>query len=89
MMIFYYFTNSFREKIIKRYVDLQLSDYRQIFRNSEEVSQIDNISRRYAWLKRLLKTLDEKHADIFPPQWCFTARVCEQFCNYTRYVFKI
>ncbi|KAI8148076.1 Vps53-like protein [Fennellomyces sp. T-0311] len=73
-----------KEKIIKRYVDLQLSDYRQIFRNAEEVSQIDNISRRYAWLKRLLKTLDEKHADIFPPQWCVTARVCEQFCNYTR-----
>ena len=60
-------------------------DYRQIFRNSEEVSQLDNISRRYAWLKRLLKTLDEKHADIFPPQWFVTARVCEQFCNYTRY----
>ncbi|KAI9492204.1 vacuolar protein sorting 53 [Zychaea mexicana] len=73
-----------KEKIIKRYVDLQLSDYRQIFKSAEEVSQLDNISRRYAWLKRLLKTLDEKHADIFPPQWCVTARVCEQFCNYTR-----
>ncbi|KAI9263263.1 Vps53-like protein [Phascolomyces articulosus] len=76
--------NKTKEKIIKRYVELQLADYRQIFRNAEEVSQLDNISRRYAWLKRLLKTLDEKHVDIFPPQWYVTARVCEQFCNYTR-----
>ncbi|CAO3653139.1 unnamed protein product [Cunninghamella echinulata] len=73
-----------KEKAIQYYVDLQLSNYRQIFRSSEEVSQLDNISRRYAYLKRVLKVCDEEHNDIFPPEWYMSGRVSEKFCNYTR-----
>lgn len=89
-----------REKAIKIYVDSQLKPYRQIFGVNEEVcyesisyspfnnclqvSQLDNISRRYAWLKRLLKSCDENHAEIFPRSWCITGRLCEQFCDLTR-----
>ncbi|KAI8076866.1 Vps53-like protein [Halteromyces radiatus] len=73
-----------REKIISHYVDLQLMSYRQVFLPSEEVSQIDNISRRYALLKRVLKTCDEEHRDIFPSDWCTSGIVSEKFCNYTR-----
>ncbi|KAI7874765.1 hypothetical protein K492DRAFT_168869 [Lichtheimia hyalospora FSU 10163] len=73
-----------KEKVINIYVDSQLKPYRQIFGINEEVSQLDNISRRYAWLKRLLKSCDENHAEIFPRSWCITGRLCEQFCDLTR-----
>ncbi|KAL7331154.1 Vacuolar protein sorting-associated protein 53 [Mucor circinelloides] len=73
-----------RERIIKRYVDLELVNYRQIFRPMEEVSQLDNVSRRYAFLKRILKVCDDEHAEIFPTSWAVSARVCEKFCEYTR-----
>ncbi|KAF7725297.1 Vacuolar protein sorting-associated protein 53 [Apophysomyces ossiformis] len=77
-----------KEKILKHYVDIQLANYRQIFRPSEEVhklvSQLDNIARRYAFLKRLLKTCDEEHSEVFPSGWCSSARICEQFCTYVR-----
>ncbi|KAG0178040.1 Vacuolar protein sorting-associated protein 53 [Apophysomyces sp. BC1034] len=73
-----------REKIIKHYVDVQLANYKQIFRPSEEVSQLDNITRRYAFLKRLLKTCDEEHSNVFPSSWCSTGRVCEQFCIHVK-----
>jgi 16S rRNA G527 N7-methylase RsmG len=74
----------YREKIVKRYVDLQLASYRQIFRPMEEVSQLDNVSRRYAFLKRILKTCDEEHAEIFPATWSVSGRICEKFCDYTK-----
>ncbi|KAI8370671.1 Vps53-like protein [Radiomyces spectabilis] len=73
-----------KEKIIKRFVDLQLYGYRQIFRSSEEVSQIDNISRRYGFLKRILKACDEEYSDIFPSAWAVSGRISEKFCIYTR-----
>ncbi|KAI9478179.1 MAG: Vps53-like protein, partial [Benjaminiella poitrasii] len=73
-----------KEKIIKRYVDLELANYRQIFRPLEEVSQLDNTSRRYAFLKRILKVCDDEHAEVFPTNWAVSARVCEKFCEYTR-----
>ncbi|KAI8983955.1 Vps53-like protein [Mycotypha africana] len=72
------------EKIITKYVDLQLVNYRQIFRPTDEVAQLDNISRRYAFLKRILKVCDEVHAEIFPTSWSMSGRVCERFCEYTK-----
>ncbi|KAI7903387.1 Vps53-like protein [Cokeromyces recurvatus] len=74
-----------REKIIKKYVDLELVNYRQIFRPMEEVSQLDNISRRYAFLKRILKVCDDEHAEIFPNDWAISGRICEKFCEYTKF----
>ncbi|KAG1455215.1 hypothetical protein G6F46_007864 [Rhizopus delemar] len=59
---------STREKIIKRFVDLQLKSYRQIFsRSTEEVAQLDHLTRRYAFLKRLLKSTEE--LKVFPDAW--------------------
>ena len=69
--------------MIKRYVDLQLKSYRQIFsRPTEEVSQLDNISRRYAFLKRILKSCSE--VNIFPDHWAVNARISEKFCACTK-----
>lgn len=50
----------------------------------EEVSQLDNISRRYAFLKRILKVCDDEHAEIFPTTWAVSGRVCQKFCDYTK-----
>ncbi|KAG1168987.1 hypothetical protein G6F36_012152 [Rhizopus arrhizus] len=74
---------STREKIIKRFVDLQLKSYRQIFsRSAEEVAQLDHLTRRYAFLKRLLKSTEE--LNVFPDAWGVQARMCRKFCEYTK-----
>ncbi|ORX61759.1 hypothetical protein DM01DRAFT_1380582 [Hesseltinella vesiculosa] len=73
-----------QEKFTRHYVDLQLVGYRQIFRATDEVSQIDNISRRYAFFKRSLKMCDDDHADIFPQNWYISGRMAEKFCAYTK-----
>ncbi|RUS20036.1 Vps53-like protein [Endogone sp. FLAS-F59071] len=74
----------YRNRLVGWYVDLQLRDYRSVFQANEEVAALDNVSRRYAWLKRLLKICDEEHAEIFPPAWNVSECLCERFCEYTR-----
>jgi hypothetical protein len=50
-----------------------------------QVSDLDNISRRYAWLKRMLNTCEEEQGSIFPPEWRISEKLCHRFCKYTRY----
>ncbi|KAF8936214.1 Vacuolar protein sorting-associated protein 53 [Dissophora ornata] len=73
-----------RRNLVEWYCKLQLRAYRSVFKPNEEVSALDNTSRRYAWLKRLLKIHDEEHAHIFPPAWDVSRVLCMQFCQITR-----
>ncbi|KAF9570850.1 Vacuolar protein sorting-associated protein 53 [Mortierella alpina] len=74
-----------RRNLIEWYCKLQLRAYRSVFKPNEEVSALDNTSRRYAWLKRLLKIHDEEHAHIFPAAWDVSCVLCLQFCDITRH----
>lgn len=52
-----------------------------------QAGSLDNISRRYAWLKRILKTYEE-HAWIFPAHWKASEVLSKSFCDGTRDDFK-
>ncbi|KAF8980471.1 Vacuolar protein sorting-associated protein 53 [Entomortierella lignicola] len=73
-----------KQNLVEWYCKLQLRAYRSVFKPNEEVSALDNTSRRYAWLKRLLKIHDEEHAHIFPLEWDVSRVLCTQFCQITR-----
>ncbi|KAJ3021483.1 Vacuolar protein sorting-associated protein 53 [Thoreauomyces humboldtii] len=73
-----------RKGLVDWYCDIHLKDYRNIFRMNPEVAGLSDVSRRYAWLKRLLKTYDEEHAVIFPPEWKVAEHMCDAFCQDTR-----
>ena len=80
--------------MINWYCDMQLKDYRTIFKNNPEVrfkmdkqkqaAGLDALSRRFSWLKRLLKTFDDDHAGAFPNHWFIAEYLCEKFCLDTR-----
>ncbi|KAI9012778.1 Vps53-like protein [Gaertneriomyces semiglobifer] len=72
-----------KKALIDWYTDIQLKDYRSIFRNNPEVAGLADVSRRYAWLKRLLKSFDEDHAVVFPPEWSVAQLLCIRFCQDT------
>ncbi|EPS45831.1 hypothetical protein H072_238 [Dactylellina haptotyla CBS 200.50] len=80
--------DSARTRLINWFCNTQLREYRQIFRGSEEAGSLDNISRRYAWLKRILKTYDEEHIYIFPSFWRVGEILARTFCDNTREDFK-
>jgi len=88
-----------RNHIVERYLQLQLAEYRRIFRSTDEVSrkrcaggntsdyqagQLDNVPRRYAWFRRVLKHHDEEDASLFPAHWDVTRLLVASFAEYTR-----
>ena len=77
-----------RSRIITWYCNTQLREYRQVFRGSDEAGSLDNISRRYSWFRRMMKTHDEEHASIFPASWRVAEVLANVFCENTRDDFK-
>lgn len=45
---------------------------------------LDAVSRRFSWLKRILKVYDDEHAILFPGYWCTEEYLCEKFCLVTK-----
>ncbi|KAI9723140.1 MAG: Vacuolar protein sorting-associated protein 53 [Chrysothrix sp. TS-e1954] len=77
-----------RERLVNWYCNTVLKEYRQIFRGNDEAGSLDNISRRYAWLNRVLKTYDHDHAAMFPQHWRVNELLANTFCQSTREDFK-
>ncbi|KAF8242827.1 hypothetical protein K440DRAFT_647787 [Wilcoxina mikolae CBS 423.85] len=77
-----------KQRIVNWYCNTQLREYRQVFRGNDEAGSLDNISRRYAWFKRMLKVYDEEHAGIFPPSWKVNEVLANNYCDGTKDDFK-
>ncbi|KAI4183933.1 MAG: hypothetical protein L6R41_005084 [Letrouitia leprolyta] len=77
-----------RSRLITWYCNTQLREYRQVFRPTEEAGSLDNISRRYAWFRRMLKTYDDEHAVMFPAHWRMNEMLANAFCEGTREDFR-
>ncbi|KAI7961141.1 hypothetical protein MJO28_001630 [Puccinia striiformis f. sp. tritici] len=77
-----------RASLIDWYTTFQLREYRRIFSGAlSEAGQLDNISRRYAWFRRTLKSHDEDPqgaSHIFPDHWNVHVCLCAQFGEVTR-----
>ncbi|GKT41645.1 vacuolar protein sorting-associated protein 54 [Colletotrichum spaethianum] len=77
-----------RTRLMNWYVNTELREYRSVFRGNDEAGNLDNIGRRYAWFKRMLKTHEDEHAAIFPPHWRANELLAMAFCDGTRDDFK-
>jgi hypothetical protein len=80
--------DSAKSRLMTWYVNTQLREYRQVFRGNDEAGNLDNIGRRYAWFKRMMKTHEDEHAVIFPPHWRANEMLAVAFCDGTRDDFK-
>jgi hypothetical protein len=77
-----------RIRLVNWYCNTQLREYRQVFRGNDEAGSLDNISRRYSWFGRMMKTYDVEHATIFPAYWRVNEMLANSFCEGTREDFK-
>lgn len=73
---------SVREDLVKNFCSRELTSYQQIFEGAE-LAKLDKTERRYAWIKRRLRT-NEEIWKIFPPTWHVPYLLCIQFCKLTR-----
>jgi hypothetical protein len=75
-----------RTSFVDRYVGLELKDYRRIFRvaDANEAGGLDNVSRRFAWFRRLLQTYDIEAGRAFPVEWRVGWSLFAKFLEITR-----
>ncbi|KAF9010737.1 Vps53-like protein [Cyathus striatus] len=73
-----------RTQLLERFVALELKEYRRIFRTSDEAGQLDNISRRFAWFKRLLQSHEMEQGRVFPADWRVSWWLLAKFAEITR-----
>ncbi|KAF8526023.1 Vps53-like protein [Hysterangium stoloniferum] len=74
----------FRNHLIDRYCVVELKEYRRIFRATDEAGQLDNISRRFAYFRRLLSTYDTDFSPVFPPEWKVDCALSVKWGDITR-----
>jgi hypothetical protein len=75
-----------RTHLIERFVALELKEYRRVFRTNDEAGQLDNISRRFAWFRRLLQNHEIEHGRVFPSGWRVSWHLLAKFSEITRCV---
>ncbi|CAI9276566.1 unnamed protein product [Lactuca saligna] len=73
---------SVREELVKKFCDRELISYQQIFEGAD-LAKLDKTERRYAWVKRRLRT-NEEIWKIFPTSLHVDYLLCIQFCKLTR-----
>uniref|UniRef100_A0A6G1SPN2 Vacuolar protein sorting-associated protein 53 homolog n=1 Tax=Aceria tosichella TaxID=561515 RepID=A0A6G1SPN2_9ACAR len=74
-----------REKLINWFLELQLTEYSALFKDSQlSMSSLNGVDKRYSWLKKHLLEFEEKYGYLFPPPWQMSERMAIEFCNKTR-----
>lgn len=77
---------NFREQLISWLSDHQLAEYKHLFHENQDSAWLDNIERRYSWLKKHLMEFEDKFGPMFPPSWELSERISMRFCEVTRFV---
>ena len=73
-----------RNKLLDEFVKQQLNPYEQLFGDGKTHHSLDQVDRRWAWFKRLLKTIDSKFSTIIPQSWQIQLVLYNEFCKMTK-----
>lgn len=74
----------FRKDVIEEVVQLQLVPYEKLFGPTKEHFSLDQVDRRWAWFKRLVKNVEAKFSSICPSHWRLSLRLCFDFMERTK-----
>eukprot|EP00042_Codosiga_hollandica_P036716 m.283634 g.283634 ORF g.283634 m.283634 type:complete len:909 (-) comp54952_c0_seq1:102-2828(-) len=75
-----------KTSFLEWFIDLQLNDHKKEYDSTknESAAWLDNIEKRYGWLKKSLSTYRESCGDVFPPTWYLPEVITKAFCDWTR-----
>lgn len=73
-----------RREILEDFVKTQLQPYEKLFGEGKPHFTLDQVERRWAWFKRLLKNIDDSYQTIFPGHWRMSMRMCLEFTEKTK-----
>lgn len=61
-----------------------MQPYEPLFPQGSTQAQLDQIDRRFAWFRRLLRGVDLRFDGVFPKHWRLQHRLCMRFLAQTR-----
>ncbi len=73
-----------RKELLDEFVQLQLVPYEKLFGPDKQHFTLDQVERRWAWFKRLLKNVDSKFSNICPAHWKLPLKLCLEFSERTK-----
>ncbi|EME30979.1 uncharacterized protein Gasu_17420 [Galdieria sulphuraria] len=79
-----YLSNDSRREVIDWYIHSRIAAYEAIFGPGGEAAAVEATERRFAWLRRELRYLEEYWKDIFPEEWNIAFKLANSFCTTTR-----
>lgn len=79
-----YSSNASRREVIDWYIHSRIAAYEAVFGPGGEAAAVEATERRFAWLRRELRYLEEYWKDIFPTEWNVALQLTNSFCSTTR-----
>ncbi|CAM9566172.1 unnamed protein product [Discosporangium mesarthrocarpum] len=73
-----------RQQQIESFCEQQMRPYGPLFPKGSDQSQLDQVDRRFAWFRRLLRGVDTRFDGVFPAHWRLQHRLCIMFLDQTR-----
>jgi hypothetical protein len=73
-----------KRQLLDDFVQVQLTSYENLFGPNREHCTLNDMERRWAWFKRLLKYIESKFKTIFPTHWRIQLRLCLEFIERTK-----
>ena len=74
----------YKRELLNWFVDSELSEYKTLFQDNQDISWLDKIDKRFSWLKKHLIVFEEKIGFLFPPSWEVSECITVEFCKITR-----
>ena len=76
-----------RDDQAKAFVDRQLAPYGDLFPRGGDASRLDDAERRFAWIRRVLRSLEQTYGASLPRHWQVERRLVLGFVAATREMF--
>ena len=76
--------STFKQSILLWFSSLLLEDYVQLYAFGKEGATIEQIDRRYAWCRRMIRAYDDTYLPVFPSAWEMPCYIATHFCKMTR-----
>jgi hypothetical protein len=67
-----------------RFCTLQLDEYAALFSLGKDGATIDQIERRYSWMKSWFRMYEQRYTKVFPAHWTLPVFISREFCKMTR-----
>lgn len=77
-------SSHFKADLLHWFCNLQLDEYSALFAPGKDGATVEQIERRYAWLKNWLRTFEQRYSKVFPAHWAVAAMVCREFCKMSK-----